>query len=49
MTANCNPQPSLQVYGDPSTMLLTSNTLAPKWHQLQVTKTTQGVGMGVLF
>ena len=49
MTANCNPQPSLEVCGDLSTMLLTSNILAPKWHQLQVTSNDARRWHGVLF
>ncbi len=36
MTSNCDPDPTLQVYGSP-TMCQTSNTWDPWWHLAQVT------------
>ena len=49
MTENCNPSFHFKSLMTPSTMLLTSNILAPKLHQLQMTSNDTRCWHGVLF
>ena len=47
MTVNCNPQPALQVYGDPINHVSDLDTLVPWWHLVQVTSKGESHLLGV--
>ena len=47
VTVNCNPQPALQVYGDPINHVSDFRYLVPWWHLAQVTSKGESHLLGV--